>query len=213
MGRLYQFAGLEAGNPLILSPHSSMASQIKAAAGGLSSYFDEIDSSLDKGKGIKQSIVKDKVAPIMRRLVVSSRMLGYSHAAKVSKKSMPALYGKDVRAGAEKRGAKVDKLMRRTTKRTLKNVPDSEYILSASRALAAAEYEASRAYFRGVRDALAGSGMGKSWVTASGESCEDCLGNEDEDVIGVDEMFSSGHFYPAAHLHCACFIQLRKVKS
>lgn len=212
MASLVVISGIQAArHPMVFSPYTSLESQIKAAASGISSYFDEIDSALDKGARIKKAVTKEKIEPVMRRLITSSRLLGYQHASAISKKKMPALYGKEIKDVATRRAAKVDKLMRRTTRRVLKNSPESEYILSGERGLAAARFEASRAYFRGMRDALAGSGLGKAWNTAGGDSCEDCLDNEDDGVIGVDEMFSSGDFYPGIHLNCSCFITLSRL--
>ncbi|MDE2099972.1 MAG: hypothetical protein KGL39_22150 [Patescibacteria group bacterium] len=209
MPRLVQVVELAAAkkNPYVFSSHAAMSANIKAAAGQVGDYFDEIDSSLDKGSKIKKAVVRDKVAPPMRRLIVAARLNGFHAGAQVSKKVMPSLYGRDIRDAADRRSQKVDKLIRQATRRWLKVTPDSDYVLSGSRALAAAQYEAARAYFRGVKDALAGSGWGKQWITASNESCEDCMDNEDEGAIPVDQMFSSGDFYPAAHLHCMCMIE------
>lgn len=121
---------------------------------------------------------------------------------------MPVLYGRKVMAAAENRSDKVNQWMKATTKNVLHNSPDSEHVLSKDRALNAARYEAARAYFKGVQDGFQGTGWKKSWITSQGESCDECLANEDDGPIDVDDIFQSGDSYPLAHLSCGCFVSL-----
>ena len=51
---------------------------------------------------------------------------------------MPALYGRRIMDTTKVRAGKVNDWMNRTTRKTLKRVPDSEYILSADRGLVVA---------------------------------------------------------------------------
>lgn len=198
-------------HPMVLNPFAAMEGQIHSSASHIDSYFSDIDSALDNGSEVKEAVAKGVIRPVMRRLISSSRTLGFQHAAAISKKRMPILYGREVSDIADRRAKRVDKMMRKTTRRRLKNTPDSDYILGKSRALAASQYEASRSYFRGVKDALSGSGLGKRWITTAMESCEDCLANEDEGTIGVDEQFQSGDLYPAAHLNCPCSVEVVRI--
>ena len=43
---------------------------------------------------------------------------------------------------------------------------------------------------------------GKQWVTH--DPCEICEANEDEGVVPIDHVFSSGHERPPAHPNCRC---------
>ena len=48
--------------------------------------------------------------------------------------------------------------------------------------------------------------VGKEWLTG-GDACDDCQGNEDEGMIGLDEDFQSGDDAPTAHPNCECSLQ------
>jgi len=195
---------------LVLNPHLLLERQIKATSKAISSYFDDIDTSLDKGRSIKKAVSGDDIHAIMKRMIHSSRLSGFQHASKHTKKSMPVLYGRKIQRSASKRAGKVNDLMVGSTKQWLKNTPDSDYVLGSDRALRAARFEASRAYFRGVMDAMGGTGFQKAWNTTSEEPCHDCEDNEDQNYIDVDEPFQSGDFYPLAHLSCGCYLTAKK---
>lgn len=198
----------------VYNPYSQMQAHIKAAAGQVSGAFNDIDGHLDKGKSIKKAvaIAKGRINGAMKQAIASARLAGFQHGAKVSGKKMPAAYGKDISTAAAKRAKKVDKWMRRTTRRVLRSTPDSEHVLSSERAIAAAKYEIANSYFAGVKDAYRGTGHGKRWITSSEDPCPDCQDNEDDGVIGVDEAFSSGDPYPSAHLSCGCSIVIERLK-
>lgn len=215
MGLIHLSAGgflISAAKPLIYNPHAQMDEAIRAAADSVAGVFDEIDAAYTKkGKSIKDSLQgsKAQVQRIMHRAIATSRIRGFQQAAAVSKKHMPLLYGHTIRADAESRAAEVGKLMRRTTKRGLNNNPDSDFLLSKDRAVSAARYEAGNSYFKGVRDAFQGNkDYLKAWITSAAESCEDCLDNESDGPIGMDEDFQSGHYFPLAHNNCSCYAGL-----
>ena len=205
--RLYlQFAAKE----LVFNPHTQLKAQISAASKSITDHFHDIDSAIDDGVPVSQAVKGKRIRAVMRRVISSARTSGFLTASKHSKKKMPALYGRTVDADAKKRARRVGKWMRGTTKRTLKNSPESDFTLSEARALRAAKFEASKAYFQGVADGFKGSGYQKQWITSSDEPCPDCQDNEDQGPIGVDEEFQSGDAYPLAHLSCGCVVGLVK---
>ena len=103
--------------------------------------------------------------------------------------------------------------MLRTTKRRYRSKPDSDFTFSEGRALAAAKYEASRAYYRGVRDGFEGSSdFEKAWITSSENPCEECMDAEDQGYIDTGDDFVNGYGWPAAHLNCQCLITTRFVR-
>jgi uncharacterized protein with gpF-like domain len=78
------------------------------------------------------------------------------------------------------------------------------YAFSNARALAIARTEVAHATNAGDMIGAHGAGMDtKSWL-ASGDSCDDCNGNEDDGEIGIDEDYSSGVDRPPAHTSCGC---------
>ena len=201
---------IEAAWGTVYNPHSALDSQIAAASKSIADTFSEIDSSLDKGKTIKEALYGRRVTAAMHRVIASARLHGFLHGAERSKKHMPANYGTVIRADAEKRAAEVNRLMRRTSKKVLRNTPDSDYVLSPDRALMAARYEAGKSYFQGVGDALRGSHHKKRWITSSAESCENCEDNAEIGPIDIDEVFPSGDDYPLAHQNCSCYVSVTK---
>lgn len=82
---------------------------------------------------------------------------------------------------------------------------------SDTRAEMIAQTEANDAYNEG-RSALAEEADmdEKSWETESGDPCEDCLGNEGDGWIDIDDTFSSGDDAPTAHPRCQCTLNFRK---
>jgi hypothetical protein len=189
---------------LLFSPYSILNQQLNTASDIIAAHFNEIESAISKGISIKGAVRGKKNKVAIRRAIVSARLAGFQHGAKHSKKRMPANYGSQIAATAEKRASKVNTLMKRTTKKRLRSMPDSEYVLSKNRAMTAVRYEASRQYFRGVQDAFEGSGWKKEWVTSSEEACPECEANEEQGKIGVGEAFQSGHNWPSAHIGCSC---------
>lgn len=202
-----------AGKGLVFNPFLQMDDQIRSAAGSITSVFNEIDGALDKGRSTVEAVKgsKAKIQMVMHRAIATSRMAGFRHAAEHSKKQMPMLYGHEIRSDAEARALEAGKSMRRTTKKGLKNSPDSDFLLSKERALSAVQFEAGNSYFQGIKDGFRGTGWGKGWYTSAGDSCEDCQSNEDDGLIDVDEVFSSGHEYPLVHLNCNCFIRMARM--
>lgn len=202
---------LLASSDYVYNPHLHLQGQIKAASKIIAEYFDDVDAALDTGKTISQSLAgRKQIHKSMQVLIHSARLQGFQLGSKVSKKQMPVGYGKELWAKAGRRADNVNRLMNRTTRRRLIDVPDSDYVLGSDRAVMAARYEASRAYFRGLQDAIGGGNFQKAWITSSEEPCEDCSDNESQGYIGVDRAFQSGDVFPLAHQNCMCAIALKK---
>ena len=202
---------LLAASDLVYNPHLHLQGQIKAASKIISEYFDEVDASLDDGKTITQSLAgRKQIQKSMQNLIHSARLQGFQLGSRLSKRQMPVGYGKELWAKAGRQADNVNRLMTRTTRRRLINTPDSDYVLASDRADMAARYEASRAYFRGVQDAVSGGSYHKAWITSSMEPCNDCTDNEGQGYIPVDQVFESGDIFPAAHQHCLCGIAMKR---
>ena len=203
------FQHLAAGD-LIFNPYSQLERQIKLATDRVSKHFDSIGAAMNKGQKVKKAVQQaGELNAALKRVIVSSRLSGFAHGSKYVKKALPAEYGSLVSAAATKRAKKINKLMKLTTKKGLAS--QSEFALSRDRALRAAKYEAGKAYFKGVADAFRGTGWGKAWITSSEEPCDACVENEDQDVIGVEEAFDSGHMNPPIHPNCQCYLAMRKM--
>ncbi len=52
---------------------------------------------------------------------------------------------------------------------------------------------------------------GKEWV-ATADACDICLANEDEGVVPIDHVFSSGDERPGAHPNCRCALAPAMIK-
>lgn len=201
-----------AQDEVIFNAHSQMRRHIDHAHKAVFRKFDEMDAALGGGAPIRDVAVGDKIRAAMHNLIGSARLLGFRHASEVTGKHMPALYGRDIRINAEKRAEKVNSLMMRTTRMRYRTKPDSKFTFSEGRAMSAAKYEAARAYYRGVRDGFEGSNFDKRWITTSDGPCVECLDNEDDGYIPVDEQFASGDYYPLSHINCGCFITTRPAR-
>ena len=200
-----------AAQSYVYNPYSQLAKTINSAADTLAGYFNEIDFALDKGKSVKQAIgSEDKIRSVVKRIISSARLEGFQHGAKVTKMKMPSMYGNVIKSAADRRASKVNKWMNGTTKNVLRSNVDSEHVLSRDRALMAMRFEASKAYYDGVRDATVGTGMKKRWITSSEESCQDCQDNEEQGPLDIDAVFASGDDFPAAHQNCNCYVSVSK---
>lgn len=203
---LVRFRRILAAGELVFNPYTHLHKQIRSAANDIGSYFDDIDSAIEDGDSVKSVVRKRRIQGSMQQIIHSARLTGFQIASKHGKKRMPLDYGLTVGTEARARAKKVDRQMYRTTKTVLRNSPDSGHILSEGRAIAAARYEAANSFFAGVHDALQGSGYLKAWYTSIDDSCDECIANEDQGPIEMDEDFESGDSHPAAHLNCSCGI-------
>jgi len=193
----------------MFNPWQTMSPQINSAANEIDSLFSQIDASLLKGKAVSEAMKGRKFTAAMHKVIASSRLHGFLHTAQYSKAHMPADYGYTLTDAARKRAAKVNRLMRKTSKKTLTSNPESPYVLSKQRALASANFEASNSYFMGVQDAMKGKAAKKQWVTSSARPCDDCLDNEEAGWIAFSEPFESGDQAPLMHMNCRCALRVK----
>ena len=207
-------ANVQAAGPMVLNPYAQMNAQIDSSSKRIAAFLSEIDSAVDRGVSIHNAVRNpsggrlqdDRIEDIMNSVIRQSRMAGFIHGSRIGGKQFPATYGRDAADRARVRASKVNAWMKDTTKKHLTVSPDSDYVLSGDRALAATRYEAGRSYFQGLKDALRGTKHSKKWITSAAESCEECQDNEDAGLVDVDDDFESGDAYPPIHLHCSCWI-------
>lgn len=209
MNRVIQ---LVAAGGVVFNPYLNIRRSVSSASAAIEQQFGAIDNAFSAGTSAKQAVKEGKrIKKIMRQLITSARLSGFSFSQDYSQRKTPALYGRQVMKDAAIRADTVAAQMRRTTRIGLKRNPDSDFILSRERAVAAVKYEAAKAYYAGIKDGFQGSDYLKEWVTsAEGNICEDCQANEEDGAIGVGQVFSSGDEFPAAHLNCDCYIVMTR---
>jgi predicted nucleic acid-binding protein len=80
------------------------------------------------------------------------------------------------------------------------------YAFSDARAETIARTEIATADVQGNMIFYRGCGVvsGKEWLVGNNDSCDECEANEADDVIGLDEKFTSGDDAPPAHPNCTC---------
>ncbi len=90
---------------------------------------------------------------------------------------------------------------------TLANKLEENYAFSDSRAETIARTEIARADQEGSMKAYRASGVvhNKAWLLAE-EPCAICEENENDGIIGIDELFSSGDDAAPAHPNCECTV-------
>jgi|WetSurMetagenome_2_1015567.scaffolds.fasta_scaffold258036_2 hypothetical protein len=195
---------------LLFDPRKALRHQQKAAEGAVLGYLEDVGSLLNEGEGIGVAVqVVENIEKPLTALISSSIVRGFQDGAKHSGKAMPSLYGRESRVRASKRAAKAVKSMKKTTRKRIK-AGSMDDVLSPARAERVAMYESRQAYYLGVMDAFEGEKeWGKEWISTSGEPCEDCLDNEDEGLIPVEDEFQSGDDAPPLHLNCQCYLAIR----
>lgn len=199
---------IEAGG-LVYNPHLQLDNQIKSASGKLTEIFSDIDSALEKGRTIRHAVNSDRIGSVLQKTLATARLEGFQTAAKHAKTPMPAMYGRRIMDTTRLRASKINDLMNRTTRRTLRRTPDSEYILSADRGLVVARFEISRMFFKGVGDAYRGKNFLKKW-SADEDACVECLLTEDEGRVNVSTVYDNGYTFPPGHLSCGCWIVITR---
>ena len=93
----------------------------------------------------------------------------------------------------------------------VKAVQDTFADFSSVRAGMIANTETADAYNHG-RDVFARENgfEEKSWETESGDPCPECLANEAQGYIDIDDDFQSGDDAPTLHPNCMCLLNFRK---
>ncbi len=80
--------------------------------------------------------------------------------------------------------------------------------VSSYRGFMIANTETARAFGSANNAFMGENGVEKKqWVTAGGNPCADCLSNEDQGPIPVDDNFDSGDATEPAHPNCECYIE------
>ena len=93
----------------------------------------------------------------------------------------------------------------------IKAVQETFEQFSSVRAGMIAQTESADAYNEGRWVMAAEMGMEeKAWETESGTPCDECLANEAQGYIGMDEDFQSGDDAPTLHPNCLCILNFRK---
>ena len=100
-----------------------------------------------------------------------------------------------------------DALKEGWTTTELANKIEENYAFSDSRAETIARTEVARADQEGSMKSYRESGVvtGKAWLLAE-EPCAICEENENDGIIGIDELFSSGDDAAPAHPNCECSV-------
>lgn len=209
---------------LLFNPYLRLQRQIKQCADGVKDHFDEVGDSYERDQDADGAVDNGKpISHPMVKLMEAALMFGFVDASRLTGKDV-ALYQTKFRTMAQQRADEVADQMNATTVKMLKQqgtknpvagvptLPQDAHVLSEARATAASRYEATRAYYDGVQQSFAGTpGFGKEWITTGDDPCEECLDNEDEGVIPMEEMFQSGDFAPLAHLNCACILGIKRM--
>lgn len=107
------------------------------------------------------------------------------------------------------RGTIVDAFENGWSSGELSDALEAAYGFSADRAEVIAETEMRMAIGSGAIEGARASGLvaGKQWLLSNDEGvCDDCEGNADDGVIGLDADFTSGDDTVPAHPNCRCVV-------
>ena len=189
----------------IFNAYDHVGDQVDDLTNLFSDTFDDWDSRLNKGKklGKSSSIEDDLVDPL-----VESRVSGYKLAQTYLGNSInEKKYRQRAVDKSSKRASNLNDMLVQSTKNMNDN--DDDFATSPSRAIRASRYENARAFYKGLKDGLAGSGKLKRWITTSDNPCEGCEDAEEEEYIPVDDTFENGLFGPLLHLNCQCVMGVK----
>jgi hypothetical protein len=187
---------------LLFSPWKKLRPNIAMASHALGNYFDAVDLAMETGTistALKSGV---PIVGSMTCLIRASMIGGYQDAGHLIGRTPGNRMIARAESLAKQRAELVSGQMLKTSKRWLKANPSSDFALSSARAERAARFEAAQAYYDGMHQVLNGQDMLKSWFTTSDDPCEECLENEDEGPIPMEETFPSGDDAPLAHLNC-----------
>jgi hypothetical protein len=193
---------------LLFAPLKKLRPQIAVASHGLGTYFDAVDSALATSSLSTALKSGTSTIPTLTKLIRASMIRGYEDGGSVigKKPGSKLLARADVLA--KERATEVSRQMFKTSKKWLKDNPDHDFALSSARADRAARFEATKSYYEGVQKILWGYGVQKSWLTTSEAPCEECVEQEDEGPIPLEEPFPCGLYAPLLHLYCECQLAL-----
>lgn|SRR5215471_14500986 len=176
--------------PMLYDPDYSIREHVNAAGAALHGHFESEDKS------------RRPIRKALRNLIEDARMLGFQDGAEYSGKKLTDKYAAKVAKQSKRQSRELATQIAKTTRKGLKN--DSAYITTSDRAITIAKHEGRKAYNKGLLEAMGGNGFGKTWVASGDNPCDDCAENEDDDIIDMDDVFTSGDSTPPAHPNCGC---------
>jgi len=181
------------------------------ASHDLGDYFDAVDLAMETG-GLSTALKSGvPIVGSMTRLIRAAMIGGYQDGGNLLGRKPGNRMIARAESLAKQRAELVSGQMLKTSRKWLKANPSSDFALSSARAERAARFEAAQAYYSGLHQVLNGQEMMKSWWTTSDDPCEDCLENEDEGPIPMEETFPSGDDAPLAHLNCQCVLSISRM--
>jgi len=92
---------------------------------------------------------------------------------------------------------------------TIRNQIQDDFIFSRKRANLVARTETTFALGQGQKGAAIAEGRDEKRWTTSGDVDDECLGNEKQGWIAIDEPFASGDDTIPAHPNCRCVVRYR----
>jgi hypothetical protein len=193
---------------ILFSPWKKLRPQIAMATHDLSDYFDAVDSAMETGTLTEALKSGSSTIPALTKLIQAAMISGYQDGGGLIGRKAGSRLLAQAETLAQIRAAEVSHQMLKTSKKWLKADPSNDFALSTARAERAARFEGAKGYYVGLHKMLWGQGMVKSWLTTSDAPCEDCLENEDEGPIALEDAFPSGDFAPLAHLSCQCVLSV-----
>lgn len=196
---------------LLFSPWKRLRPQIAVASHDIETYFDAVDTAMDTGTLTEALRSGSGVVPALTKLVRAGMLYGYQDGGSMVGKVPGGAYADKAFHAAQARAAEVSLQMHVTSKEWLKADPHNGFALSADRAERAARFEAAKAYYTGLQQAVWGHGILKEWIPLGDAPCEEiCTENEDAGLIPVEEPFPSGDFAPLGHPSCECILRLAR---
>jgi len=185
---------------------------IGSASTDIEESFDAMYDAYESGNSVAGALTKGHagIADAFTTLIGSALQRGYKDGARLSGAEDIPNFDKL----AAKQAKKVASQMHATTKDWIKKGGTDGFVFSSDRAERAARYTGAEAYFNGMAKAFAESTgeFEKAWECTGDDPCDDCLSNEDEGWIPMEEDFESGHYAPLAHPNCECYLRVRRVK-
>lgn len=204
-----------ANNSTLFSPWARLSRQIALSSGVIEDRLSTLSTLMDDRTTIAQAMQRmaanyrgvffDPVRSIVRSSMISGFTDGAHYRGQLPYSGFVDVATK--RANA--RAAQVETMMRKATKKSVRDNPDNQFMFSEGRAKRAVRFEAGTAYNQGLLTALAGMRVKKEWATTSPAPCDECLENEDAGPIHLDDEFPSGDVAPLLHPNCECVLSIQ----
>lgn len=200
-----------AGQWLFL-PLLSLRGSIGRASDDIEDAFDVMYDAYEAEQSVAGALAKGHTGMMsaFTTLIGQSLSKGFKAGAKISGSS----HTPNFTTLAQAQARRVVGQMGNASSKWMHSGGSDGFVFSRDRAERAAKYTAAEAFFNGMAKAFAGSDeeFEKAWITTSDDPCDDCLENEDEGFIPMEEDFSSGHYAPLLHPNCQCYLEVRKAR-